>query len=154
MAKKAEIKRYPLNMRTTKSIRDRLESAANDSGRSLAQEVEYRLERSFETQELLPEILTLSYGKRLAELLLKIASDIKPHAFVEITQKHIREKVEQDEINPAERGLVALLESEWPGFEQRAIKLALYDLKNYFGPNFYNIAREALIKRKASEDER
>ena len=40
-------KRYPLNMRTTVDIRRALESAANQSGRSLAQEAEFRLERSF-----------------------------------------------------------------------------------------------------------
>jgi hypothetical protein len=40
-------KRFPLNMRTTKGIRDRLESAARANGRSLAQEVEHRLEQSF-----------------------------------------------------------------------------------------------------------
>ena len=40
-------KRYPLNMRTTKETRDRLEKAAADSGRSLAQELEFQLERVF-----------------------------------------------------------------------------------------------------------
>jgi Arc-like DNA binding domain len=40
-------KRHPLNMRTTKETRDRLEEAAVANGRSLAQEVEARLERSF-----------------------------------------------------------------------------------------------------------
>ena len=42
-----EGKRVPLNMRTTQETRDRLAKAAADSGRSLVQEVEYRLERSF-----------------------------------------------------------------------------------------------------------
>jgi len=40
-------KRYPLNMRTTKELRDKIEEAAMASGRSLVQEVEFRLERSF-----------------------------------------------------------------------------------------------------------
>jgi hypothetical protein len=40
-------KRHPLNMRTTRETRDRLEAAAAANGRSLAQEVEARLERSF-----------------------------------------------------------------------------------------------------------
>ena len=51
MAKKADIKRYPLNMRTTKSLRQRLERAAKKSGRSLAQEVERRLERSLDFEQ-------------------------------------------------------------------------------------------------------
>lgn len=40
-------KRVPLNMRTTRELRGSLEKAAATSGRSLAQEVENRLERSF-----------------------------------------------------------------------------------------------------------
>ncbi len=42
-----EGKRVPLNMRTTRETREKLEKSAAGSGRSLAQEVEYRLERSF-----------------------------------------------------------------------------------------------------------
>jgi hypothetical protein len=45
-------KRYPLNMRTTKELRDKIEKAAILSGRSLVQEVEFRLERSFHQQEI------------------------------------------------------------------------------------------------------
>jgi hypothetical protein len=56
MAKKPDIKRYPLNMRTTNEVREKLERAAAESGRSLAQEVEFRLERSFEREALGAEI--------------------------------------------------------------------------------------------------
>ena len=41
-------KRYPLNMRTTREMRERLEAEARASGRSLAQEVEFRLQRSIQ----------------------------------------------------------------------------------------------------------
>jgi hypothetical protein len=41
-------KRIPLNMRTTQELRDRIEAAARASGRSLVQEVEYRVEQSFQ----------------------------------------------------------------------------------------------------------
>ena len=40
-------KRFPLNMRTTKELRERLERAAAESGRSLAQEVENIVEWHF-----------------------------------------------------------------------------------------------------------
>ena len=40
-------KRYPRNMRTTKELRMKIEVAAYKSGRSMTQEVEFRLERSF-----------------------------------------------------------------------------------------------------------
>lgn len=54
-------KRYPLNMRTTKETRERLEAAAAANGRSLAQEVETRLEQSFADQERFggPEMLDI-----------------------------------------------------------------------------------------------
>jgi len=44
-------KRYPLNMRTTRDLREKVEAAARASGRSLVQEVEHRLERSFDPVE-------------------------------------------------------------------------------------------------------
>jgi hypothetical protein len=43
-------KRFPLSLRTTKQLREKLEAAAADSGRSLAQEIELRLEMSFDRQ--------------------------------------------------------------------------------------------------------
>jgi hypothetical protein len=49
--KPASGKRYPLNMRTTRELRERIIAAAHTSGRSLVQEVEYRLERSFEKED-------------------------------------------------------------------------------------------------------
>jgi NADP-dependent 3-hydroxy acid dehydrogenase YdfG len=50
-------------MRTTRDTRDRLEAAATANGRSLAQEVEFRLERSFaeETAFGAPEMRQFVY---------------------------------------------------------------------------------------------
>ncbi|MGL3108896.1 TraY domain-containing protein [Bradyrhizobium sp. BR 1432] len=53
--KKAMGKRHPLNMRTTEELRDRMEDAARRSGRSLAAEVEVRMERSLDRQDYLIE---------------------------------------------------------------------------------------------------
>ena len=39
-------KRAPLSFRTTAEVRSKMDRAASESGRSLAQEIEYRLERS------------------------------------------------------------------------------------------------------------
>jgi hypothetical protein len=47
-----QIKRVPLNMRTTPGTRARLEAAAEKSGRSLVQEVEFRLEQSFASDDV------------------------------------------------------------------------------------------------------
>jgi hypothetical protein len=70
-------KRYPLNMRTTKEMRDRLEQAAAVAGRSLAQEVEFRLERSFFEYDVMFGGLELTYGPRLAGVLLMLGEGIK-----------------------------------------------------------------------------
>jgi hypothetical protein len=60
---RADGKRHPLNMRTTLETRQRLETAAAANGRSLAQEVEARLERSFLEEAALggPEMVRLAY---------------------------------------------------------------------------------------------
>lgn len=42
-----EVRLHALNTKTTKAMRDKIEAAAAASGRSLTQEVEYRLEQSF-----------------------------------------------------------------------------------------------------------
>ncbi len=46
-----EGKRHPLNVRTTKELREKLDAAIRQSGRSLTQEIELRLERSFRDEE-------------------------------------------------------------------------------------------------------
>ena len=58
-----EAKRVPLGMRTTPLVRQRLEEAAARSGRSLAQEVELRLERSFEFEDLIDTAISRTFAK-------------------------------------------------------------------------------------------
>jgi hypothetical protein len=60
-------------MRTTKAVRDRLERAAQDAGRSLAQEVEHRLEASFEREDWQTQVLG---GAETAALVRMIGSAI------------------------------------------------------------------------------
>jgi hypothetical protein len=43
----------PLNMRAPRKLRQRLERAARQSGRSLTAEVTYRVERAFDLEEML-----------------------------------------------------------------------------------------------------
>ena len=47
-----EGKRYPLSLRTTREIRELIEREAITSGRSLAQEAEYRIQKSFLDERL------------------------------------------------------------------------------------------------------
>jgi hypothetical protein len=70
-------KRFPLNMRTTFEVRTQLEAAAKASGRSLAQEAEYRIERTFLDQRSLCEALDLAYGAEPAGLLLVMGEVMK-----------------------------------------------------------------------------
>jgi hypothetical protein len=46
-----EVKRHPIGVRTTKALKEKIEDAAAGSGRSVAQEVEARLEQSFRPVE-------------------------------------------------------------------------------------------------------
>jgi hypothetical protein len=48
-----ESRRFPLNLRTTREMRDQLELHAKESGRSLIQEIEFRLEQSFQYDVIL-----------------------------------------------------------------------------------------------------
>lgn len=65
--------RVPLGLRVTLDLKERLDTAARNNGRSQSQEAEFRLERSFAQQALLDEVLDLAYGPRLAALLRLIA---------------------------------------------------------------------------------
>ncbi|NNH32272.1 Arc family DNA-binding protein [Rhizobium sp. SEMIA 4085] len=51
------VKRHPLNVRTTKEMRERIEAAAAASGRSMVQEVEFRLERSFDLEKVIEDAM-------------------------------------------------------------------------------------------------
>jgi hypothetical protein len=52
-------------------MRERLEERAAETGRSITQEAELRLEQGFATESLLAEALALAYGPKLAGLLLE-----------------------------------------------------------------------------------
>ena len=65
--------RVKLGLRVTPDLKRQLDAAAEKSGRSQSQEAEFRLERSFDHQELLPEVLKLAFGNRTAGLILMLA---------------------------------------------------------------------------------
>jgi len=72
-------KRYPLNMRTTKELRDKIEWAATVSGRSLVQEVESRLERLFQEEEIEKLTDTVKLQVRLSERLRRRLEQAAKH---------------------------------------------------------------------------
>ncbi len=55
-----------LGLKVTASLKARLEQAAEASGRTQSQEAEYRLERSFERQDLLVDLLSTAFGQKPA----------------------------------------------------------------------------------------
>jgi hypothetical protein len=66
--------RFQLGVRVTPEAKRRLEKAAASSGRSISQEAELRLERSFDREDLLIEVLSLAYGRQLAGILMMLGS--------------------------------------------------------------------------------
>ena len=63
-------KRVPLSLRVTPQVKALLDAASAKSGRSQTQEIEFRLERSFDRDGMLPEVLSRAYGGQLAGLLM------------------------------------------------------------------------------------
>jgi adenine/guanine phosphoribosyltransferase-like PRPP-binding protein len=58
-------------MRTTKELRDKIEAAATVSGRSLVQEVEFRLEQSFQMDDAAKQSETVA-----VKAALKVVEDL------------------------------------------------------------------------------
>ena len=65
-------KRVPLSLRVTPQLKSKLDAAAVDTGRSQTQEIEFRLEQSFDRTELIFDSMKLAYGAELAGLLMLI----------------------------------------------------------------------------------
>ena len=66
-------RRESLGLRVTPELKQQLDEAAQRSGRSQSTEAAMRLARSFEHQELLPEVVSLAYDKQAAGLFLLLA---------------------------------------------------------------------------------
>jgi hypothetical protein len=67
--------RVHLGIRVTPELKGRIEEAAASKGRSQSQEAEFRIERSFDRTELLPEVLALAYhSKEIAGILMALGA--------------------------------------------------------------------------------
>jgi hypothetical protein len=78
-------KRVSLGLKVTSDIKHRLDAVAKLSGRTQSQEAEARLERTFQDEQLLPQLLEIAYGREVAGLLLALGSvmrDAGQHAGV------------------------------------------------------------------------
>ena len=61
-----------MSFRVTPGFKAKLDGAAKESGRSLAQEIELRLERSLDEERHLTDALELGFGRQVAGLMLAI----------------------------------------------------------------------------------
>src|SRR5947209_4679163 len=64
--------RVSLGLKVTPGIKTKVDVAAKENGRTQSQEAEERLERSFQNQNLLDQVLDLAYGRELAGVLMMI----------------------------------------------------------------------------------
>src|ERR1700687_5673936 len=75
--------RVPMSFRVTPELKEKIDRVAGGSGRSVAQEIEIRLEQSFRDAASLDQAIDLAYGPRLAVLLAVMAramNEIGRHA--------------------------------------------------------------------------
>jgi hypothetical protein len=70
-------KRAAFNARLRPALKLALETAARQQGRSLSEEIEFRLERSLDQERHLADALELSFGRQVAGLMLAIGHVMK-----------------------------------------------------------------------------
>jgi len=101
--------RVHLGFRVTPEMKQRIEDAARDTGRSQSQEAEFRLEASFHKQDLLPDALALAYGPGLAAIILMIAEVM---SFV--GSRYVRREALERHLTNMKRTMDALRAGEEP----------------------------------------
>jgi hypothetical protein len=135
--------RVTLGLRVTPEVKEKLQLAAVGKGRSLSQEAEFRLERSFETESLLPDVLTLAYGQRLAAVLAKIGQ--RMHAFEAVpryitsAEEHIHSAantLHDPRLSTALDHLKLFQKEEMPLINSSLMVEVLDNLRDYFGKEF------------------
>lgn len=75
--KSTEGARVPLGLRVTPELKEKLDAAARQSGRSQSQEAELRLEHSFRDERVLESAQDRIYGTQLSGLLMLIAKAMR-----------------------------------------------------------------------------
>jgi predicted transcriptional regulator len=119
--------RVPLSLRVTAELKQKLDAAAEKSGRSQAQETELRLERSFEREELLSEALVLAYGEQAAGLILLLgtAMDMAGRfSHFAATRKHTSWVENPYAFDQAAQAALKLIEAARPAGDRKALGMA------------------------------
>ncbi len=66
-----------IGVRVSPALQAQLDKAARESGRSLTQEAEMRLEHTFRQEHEAPSFITAKYGNRIGSLLIMLGSAIR-----------------------------------------------------------------------------
>src|SRR5712692_9935443 len=77
--------------RSREALHQQLGAAAKIAGRSISEEIEFRLERSFFEQRATIEALDLAYGKDLVRILLMVAEAMAVGPYAASTATHAPE---------------------------------------------------------------
>jgi hypothetical protein len=77
-------KRVSLGLRVSPLIKEMLDDAAKQSGRSQSTEAAYRLEKSFERGDLLVDALTLHFSREAAGVALAVGQIVNTHGIVHL----------------------------------------------------------------------
>lgn len=73
----ADRRRQMVSVRFRDETRRQLELAAHNAGRPLSQEIEHRVEQSFERRDLLHEVMSLSFGHNTTTILTLVGRAIE-----------------------------------------------------------------------------
>jgi hypothetical protein len=87
--------RVPMSFRVPPELKLTMDRAAGKTGRSVAQEIELRLERSFQNEKLAPQLLAAMYGPLVAGLVLFLGPCLRQAITVAVMAT--REHGESDE---------------------------------------------------------
>src|SRR5262245_19190577 len=107
--------RVSLGLKVTPEVKTRLDLAARHTGRTQSQEAELRLERSFEREDLLSEVLALHFGRQLAGILIAVGLGMDGAGRLKQTNPFERDWMDKrDRFDHAFRAAVALLDAMRP----------------------------------------
>jgi hypothetical protein len=103
-----------LGLKVTAEVKSRLDRAARKSGRTQSQEAEMRIERSFDREALLSEVLSLAYGRETAGLLIMLGVTMKAVADRSSRAAHGHSLVDGSTYVEVEQAVISLLRAGRP----------------------------------------
>jgi hypothetical protein len=149
-----------VGFRAPRELKERLETTAATSGRSLSTEAQIRLEKSFEKQDLLSDSLELAYGARLAGIVLLVGNLMKQTGllggFASIGSAEARDKWLDDPYayDQALKAALIILEAFRPPGDPNLLQKNGKDAGEEIPPAPWVIAMLAAMKNTEQADRR